>query len=227
MCRPCRPSSRLGTIGHYDPSSFCPCPDRHLRRRRSTATPTKCMRLLRISLPHEGAHVVVFPEMTLTGYPIEDLALRRTFRQGGVGQGELDWRPSWRPTDWATCIVAVGTVGTDRASDKPRNRTGRACTTAWSGPATTSISCRTTACSTSSASSRPATAPSMLDIDGVAHRRGDLRGHLAGRRAGRPSSPTEHIDVLLTMNGSPYEEGKTHTRYDLAVSVVRPRSAPR
>ena len=30
---------------------------------------------------HEGAHVVVFPEMTLTGYPIEDLALRRTFRQ--------------------------------------------------------------------------------------------------------------------------------------------------
>ena len=30
---------------------------------------------------HEGAHVVIFPEMTLTGYPIEDLALRRTFRQ--------------------------------------------------------------------------------------------------------------------------------------------------
>ena len=28
-----------------------------------------------------NAQVVVFPEMTLTGYPIEDLALRRTFRQ--------------------------------------------------------------------------------------------------------------------------------------------------
>ncbi|WP_197321447.1 NAD+ synthase [Saccharomonospora sp. NB11] len=27
----------------------------------------------------EGAHVVVFPEMTLTGYPVEDLALRRAF----------------------------------------------------------------------------------------------------------------------------------------------------
>ncbi|MCR3722850.1 NAD+ synthase (glutamine-hydrolyzing) [Prauserella flava] len=26
-----------------------------------------------------GAHVVVFPEMTLTGYPVEDLALRETF----------------------------------------------------------------------------------------------------------------------------------------------------
>lgn len=27
-----------------------------------------------------GARMVVFPEMTLTGYPIEDLALRATFR---------------------------------------------------------------------------------------------------------------------------------------------------
>jgi NAD+ synthase (glutamine-hydrolysing) len=29
-----------------------------------------------------GAHVVVFPEMSLTGYPVEDLALRKTFAQG-------------------------------------------------------------------------------------------------------------------------------------------------
>lgn len=28
-----------------------------------------------------GAHVVVFPEMSLTGYPVEDLALRRTFAE--------------------------------------------------------------------------------------------------------------------------------------------------
>src|SRR2546425_1532167 len=26
-----------------------------------------------------GAHLVVFPEMTLTGYPVEDLALRESF----------------------------------------------------------------------------------------------------------------------------------------------------
>ena len=26
-----------------------------------------------------GAHVVVFPEMVLTGYPVEDLALRQSF----------------------------------------------------------------------------------------------------------------------------------------------------
>ena len=29
----------------------------------------------------EGAHLVVFPEMVLTGYPIEDLALRASFRR--------------------------------------------------------------------------------------------------------------------------------------------------
>ncbi|MDT7800055.1 MAG: hypothetical protein QOI78_3488, partial [Actinomycetota bacterium] len=28
-----------------------------------------------------GAHVVVFPEMSLTGYPVEDLSLRRTFAE--------------------------------------------------------------------------------------------------------------------------------------------------
>ena len=27
----------------------------------------------------QGAHVVVFPEMHLTGYPVEDLALRESF----------------------------------------------------------------------------------------------------------------------------------------------------
>ena len=27
----------------------------------------------------QGARIVVFPEMALTGYPVEDLALRRSF----------------------------------------------------------------------------------------------------------------------------------------------------
>ena len=28
-----------------------------------------------------GAHLVAFPEMVLTGYPVEDLALRRSFQR--------------------------------------------------------------------------------------------------------------------------------------------------
>src|SRR3954454_9811441 len=31
----------------------------------------------------EGAHVVAFPEMALTGYPVEDLALRASFVSAG------------------------------------------------------------------------------------------------------------------------------------------------
>ena len=70
---------------------------------------------------HEGAHVVVFPEMTLTGYPIEDLALRRTFRK--AAWDKANWLATELEADGlGDLYVAVGTVGTDHASDKPRNR---------------------------------------------------------------------------------------------------------
>jgi NAD+ synthase (glutamine-hydrolysing) len=35
-----------------------------------------------------GAHLVVFPEMVLTGYPVEDLALRESFAKASVGRLE-------------------------------------------------------------------------------------------------------------------------------------------
>ena len=69
----------------------------------------------------QGAKVVVFPEMTLTGYPIEDLALRATFRKAA-------WdKANWLATELAAdgldgLYVVVGTVGTDRETSKPRNR---------------------------------------------------------------------------------------------------------
>ena len=70
---------------------------------------------------HEGAHVVIFPEMTLTGYPIEDLALRRTFRK--TAWDKANWLATELEADGlGDLYVAVGTVGTDHASDKPRNR---------------------------------------------------------------------------------------------------------
>ena len=95
-----------------------------------------------------NAQVVVFPEMTLTGYPIEDLALRRTFRQAAWDKAN-ELATQLNDDGLGDLFVVVGTVGTDRWS----------CTKAWSGLATTSTSCPTTACSTNSASSPPATAP--------------------------------------------------------------------
>ena len=60
---------------------------------------------------HEGAHVVIFPEMTLTGYPIEDLALRRTFRK--AAWDKANWLATELEADGlGDLYVAVGTVGT-------------------------------------------------------------------------------------------------------------------
>ena len=51
----------------------------------------KIMRYVRRAA-QQGAQVVVFPEMTLTGYPIEDLALRATFRKAA-------WNMRWQRSE--------------------------------------------------------------------------------------------------------------------------------
>ncbi len=101
--------------------------------------------------------MVVFPEMTLTGYPIEDLALRRTFRQAAWDKAN-ELATQLNDDGLGDLFVVVGTVGTDRKTSS-RATDWWSCTKAWSGLATTSTSCPTTACSTNSASSPPATAP--------------------------------------------------------------------
>ena len=118
--------------------------------------------------------------------------------------------------------MVVGTVGTDRETSKPRNRLvvlhdG----VVWAGydkhflpnygvfDEFRIFSRRRPAPWCSTWTARASAWPSA---------------RTSGRTAARwPNSPSEHIDLLLTMNGSPYEEGKTHTRLDLAVSAVRPR----
>ena len=57
-----------------------------------------------------GADLVVFPEMTLTGYPIEDLALRPSFRRGA--EGALQRVATELADDGlGDLAVLVGTVG--------------------------------------------------------------------------------------------------------------------
>ncbi|MBS6516473.1 MAG: NAD+ synthase, partial [Bifidobacterium longum] len=68
-----------------------------------------------------NAQVVVFSEMTLTGYPIEDLALRRTFRQAAWDKAN-ELATQLNDDGLGDLFVVVGTVGTDRKTSKPRNR---------------------------------------------------------------------------------------------------------
>ena len=163
---------------------------------------------------HEGAHVVIFPEMTLTGYPIEDLALRRTFRK--AAWDKANWLATELEADGlGDLYVAVGTVGTDHASDKPRNRMvvlhdGMV----WAGYDKHFLPNYGVFDEFRIFAAGDRTV--VLDIDGV------RIGVAICEDIWQDGGPVarladEHIDVLMTMNGSPYEEGKTHTRYDLAV----------
>ena len=138
-----------------------------------------------------NAQVVVFPEMTLTGYPIEDLALRRTFRQAAWDKAN-ELATQLNDDGLGDLSVVVGTVGTDRKTSKPRNRHGGACTTSvvWAGYDKHflpnygvfdefRIFVRR----------RPLRDPRRGRRH---HWRGHLRGHLAGRRPGGRPGHQEH-----------------------------------
>ncbi|AKV56079.1 NAD+ synthetase [Bifidobacterium actinocoloniiforme DSM 22766] len=171
----------------------------------------------------DEARLVVFPEMTLTGYPIEDLALRATFRRAAWDKAnELAGQLSEQGL--GDLYIVVGTVGTDHEKDLPRNRMvvlhdG----VVWAGydkhflpnygvfdefrifsPGQRSV---------------------VLTIDGqrigvaicedIWQDGGPIQA-LAGR----------NLDLLLTINGSPYEEGKGHVRRELAERRAREVAAP-
>ena len=171
----------------------------------------------------EHADVVVFPEMTLTGYPIEDLAFRATFRKAAWDRAD---RLAEQLADegMGELYVVVGTVGTERSALLPQNRLvvlHRG--VVWAGydkhflpnygvfdefriftPGTHSL--------VFEVNDRRIGVAICEDI----WQDGGPVAELAG----------EHIDVLLTINGSPYEEGKGHLRVDIAQRRAHEVGAP-
>lgn len=175
-----------------------------------------------------GADVVVFPEMVLTGYPIEDLALRdsfaraadaalRTVVDGLVARGLGD------------LVVVLGTLG---RSSRP-GHAGR--------PTNRAVVVRGGAVVAGYDKHHlpnygvfdeyrifvPGDAPCVVDV-GPAD---------APRRAGvvicediwvdgGPLPPMGDADVLLVLNGSPYEEGKVGVRTELAARRAAELGAP-
>ena len=160
-----------------------------------------------------GAHVAVFPEMTLTGYPIEDLALRRTFRQAAWDKAD-ELADRLKRDGLGDLYVVVGTVGTDRATDKPYNRLvvlhdG----VVWAGYDKHFLP--NYGVFDEFRIFKAGERSVVLDVDGARlgvaicediWQDGGPVAELAGR----------DIDALVTINGSPYEEGKTDVRLDLA-----------
>ena len=172
---------------------------------------------------NNNAQVVVFPEMTLTGYPIEDLALRATFRKAAWNKA------NWLATELAAdglgdLFVVVGTVGTDRETSKPRNRLvvlhdG----VVWDGYDKHFLP--NYGVFDEFRIFSPGDKSMVLDVDGA--RIGVAICEDIWQDGGPVAELAEqHIDLLLTMNGSPYEEGKTDTRLDLAVRRAAEVNAP-
>lgn len=170
----------------------------------------------------QGAALVAFPEMTITGYPIEDLALRDSFARAAdraveglaarlveAGLGEV--------------VVVLGTLG--------RSASGRATNRALvlhRGQVVAHYD------------------KHHLPNYGVFDEyRIFESGHehcvveVGGRRVGvvicediwQDGGPVslmddEAVDLLLVLNGSPYEEGKGHARSELAARRAREVGAP-
>jgi NAD+ synthase (glutamine-hydrolysing) len=170
-----------------------------------------------------GADVVVFPEMTLTGYPIEDLAFRATFRKA-AWKSAKNVAISLDELGLGSLFVVVGTVGTNRETQKPYNRL----VVLHEGII--------------QASYDKHFLPNYGVFDefriftpGNTALTLEVKGRKLGFaicediwQEGEPISTlsNESIDVLVTLNGSPFEEGKMQTRLDLAQMRARQVDAP-
>ncbi|WP_298456859.1 NAD+ synthase [uncultured Cellulomonas sp.] len=176
-----------------------------------------------------GADLVAFPEMCLTGYPIEDLALRASFRRGAE-RALAATAAQLAAEGMGGLTVVVGTVG---------ERTLREHDGAPARPTNQAVVLRE-----GRVQSRydkhhlpnygvfdefrifaPGTQECVVDV--------------AGRRVGivicediwQDGGPVAQMDgaeveLLLVVNGSPFEEGKGHVRGDLAARRAREVRAP-
>ncbi|MFT8703948.1 NAD+ synthase [Bifidobacterium aquikefiricola] len=169
------------------------------------------------------AQVIVFPEMTLTGYPIEDLAFRATFRTAAWDKANA-LASQLKQEACGDAYVVVGTVGTDNERGLPRNRMvvlhdG----IVWAGYDKHFL-------------------PNYGVFDefriftsGQKSVVLDIAGYRIGLaicediwQDGGPVAELaqQNIDVLLTINGSPYESGKGHTRHELGARRAKELHAP-
>ena len=120
--------------------------------------------------------------------------------------------------------MVVGTVGTDRETSKPRNRLvvlhdG----VVWAGYDKHFLP--NYGVFDEFRIFSPGDKSMVLDVDGA--RIGVAICEDIWQDGGPVAELSEqHIDLLLTMNGSPYEEGKTDTRLDLAVRRAAEVNAP-
>ncbi|WP_062303722.1 NAD+ synthase [Demequina subtropica] len=169
-----------------------------------------------------GAHVVAFPEMTLTGYPIEDLALRESFQRAAAAA--VDGIAATLVAEGLCSLtVIVGTLGVS-AGGRPFNQAvviadGRVAARYNKHHLPNYgvfderriFAAGHDACVVDVASSSLG-----LAICEDIWQDGGTVADLEGRG----------LRLLVVLNGSPFEEGKGHTRVELAARRAREVGAP-
>jgi len=176
-----------------------------------------------------GADLVAFPEMTVTGYPIEDLALRASFRRGA--EAALQATAARLDAEGLGALaVVVGSVGEkarrehDGAPARPTNQA----VVLQHGQVQTRYDkhhlpnygvfdeFRIFAAGTE---------PCVIEVRG---RRVGLVICEDIWQDGGPVAAMDDADIglLVVINGSPFEEGKGHLRAELAARRAREVGAP-
>lgn len=167
-----------------------------------------------------GAHLVAFPEMTVTGYPIEDLALRDSFARAAE-DALRRLRSGLVERDLADVVVVLGTLG--------RNAAGR--------PTNQAVVVRGDQVL---ARYDKHHLPNYGVFDEFRIFTPGDEGcvvEVGGRRTGLvicediwqdggPLPAMGTADLLLVINGSPYEEGKVDVRKELAARRAAELDAP-
>jgi len=173
-----------------------------------------------VTAARAGARLVAFPEMTVTGYPIEDLALRDSFARGAQAALEqITAGLTERGLD--DVVVMLGTLG--------RNAAGRATNQAVvlrGGEVLARYDkhhlpnygvfdeYRIFA---------PGEAGCVVEVDG--YRVGVVVCEDIWVDGG-PLPAMGDADLLVVLNGSPYEEGKVHVRRETAARRAAELDAP-
>lgn len=175
-----------------------------------------------------GAHLVAFPEMTVTGYPIEDLALRASFRRGAE-RALADVAAALDAEGLGDLAVVVGTVG---------ERTVREHEDAPARPTNQAVVLRHGAVQQRYDKHHlpnygvfdefriftPGHEPCVVDVDG--HRVGLLICEDIWQDGPVAELADDEVELVVVINGSPFEEGKGHVRTDLAARRAAEVGAP-
>ncbi|ROS30955.1 NAD+ synthase [Cellulomonas sp. PhB150] len=170
-----------------------------------------------------GADLVVFPEMTITGYPIEDLALRASFRRGAEAALQATAK-ALADEGLGELAVLVGTVGERE-------------TAAGTRPTNQAVLIRHGVVEARYNKHHLPNYGVFDEFRIFAAGEDPLVIDVAGARFGvvicediwqdgGPVTQVRDVDALVVLNGSPFEEGKGHVRTDLAKRRAQQVDAP-